>query len=200
MLMRIVTCNNLERVLISPGCQCFPAISRILLSVFYFDTDIVSFDRSEILGMIYTFISMDALYDDIVYQDMLVHNEFTIGRLIGGLFDCNLYDTMTCHKKKLPLLPVFTAVLLIIFIATVFVPIPTVVIVFLWTFGLVYGTAYLAYNFSPVCSPCNPTCLGKIPLAWASQRAQEASEGLVGLLGSVQGPLLKGSLRFCNAC
>jgi len=136
------------------------AISRILLSVFYFVTDIVSFDRSEILSMIYTFISMDALYDDIVYQDMLVHNEFTIGRLIRDLFDCNLRDTITCHKKKLPLLPVFTAMLLIIFIVTVFLPIPTVVIVFLWTFGLVYGTAYLAYNFSPVCSPRIPTCLG----------------------------------------
>jgi len=135
-------------------------ISYTLLSVFYFVTDIVSFDRSEILNKIYTFISMDALYDDMLYQDMLVHNEFTIGRLIRDLFDCNLPDTITCHKKKLPLRPVLTAVLLIIFIVTVFLPIPTVVIVFLWTFGLVYGTAYLAYNFSPVCSPRIPTCLG----------------------------------------
>jgi len=135
-------------------------ISHTLLSVFYFVTDIVSFDRSEILNMIYTFISMDALYDDVLYQDMLVRNEFTIGRLIRDLFDCNLRDTITCHKKKLPLLPVFTAVLLTIFVVTVFLPIPTVVIVLLWTFGSVYGTAYLAYNFSPVCSPRIPTCLG----------------------------------------
>ena len=114
-------------------------ISFTILTVFYTASDIMSFDRSEILVMISVFISMDALYDDDIYRDMLRHNQFTLGRLIRDLFDCNLHDTITCEKKNLPLLTVFAAIFIIILIITIFLPVPSVIVFYLWTFGLVYG-------------------------------------------------------------
>ena len=135
-------------------------ISFTILSVFYATSDLISFDRQEILSSITVFISMDALYDDAVHASMVRENQYTAGRLIRDLFDCNLRDSISCEKKNLPLLSVLVVVFVIILAITVILPVPSVVVFFMWTLGIVYGTAYLAYNFSPVCTPRIPTCLG----------------------------------------
>jgi len=135
-------------------------ISFYILSVFYTASDIMSFDRSELLSMVAGFITMDALYDDTLYTDMVRRNQFTVGRLVRDLFNCNLRDTITCQKKNLPLLAVFTVMFLITLALTILLPIPSVIVFYMWTLGLFYGTIYLAYNFSPLCTPRIPTCLG----------------------------------------
>ena len=135
-------------------------ISYSILTFFYAASDMLSFDRSQILEMVSIFISMDALYSDHIYNVMVQRNEFTAGRLIRDLFDCNLRDTISCEKKSLSLLTVFAAVFLITLLVTVMLPVPSVIVFYLWTIGLLYGTMYLAYNFSPICTPRIPTCLG----------------------------------------
>jgi len=39
-------------------------------------------------------------------------------------------------------------------------PVPSVISFFLWMIGLTWGVVYMSYNFSPLCSPRIPTCLG----------------------------------------
>jgi len=135
-------------------------ISFTMLSLFYTASDIMSFDRSELLSTITVFITMDALYNDTLYTDMVRHNQFTVGRLVRDFFSCDLRDTITCQKKNLPLLTVFSVVFLITLALTIFLPIPSVIVFYMWTVGLFSGTIYLAYNFSPLCTPRIPTCLG----------------------------------------
>jgi len=136
------------------------AFSFYVLKFFYIMTDFITFDRSAMISGVMAFTSTDALYDEEVQARMVRNNEYSVGRLMRDYFSCNLQQTITCDKKNLSLLPVFGALFIIISVLHFMLPIPTVVSFFLWTLGLTWGVVYMSYNFSPLCSPRIPTCLG----------------------------------------
>ena len=102
------------------------------------------------------FVSTDALYD----KEVLRHYEYLVGRLMKDYFSCNLQQTITCDKKNLSLLSVFGVLFVLIIVLHFMLPILSVISFFLWTLRLTWGVVYMSYNFSPLCSPCIPTCLG----------------------------------------
>ena len=77
------------------------------------------------------------------------------------MFTCNLQDSLECTKVRSPLIPVFIAIFVFIFLITFFAPIPSVVAFFLWTLGLTYGVVYVSYAYSPLCFPRIPVALGE---------------------------------------
>jgi len=135
-------------------------ISYYILRFFYAITDLVSFDRTSMMASVMAFTSTDALYDDVVREGMVHRNEYSIGRLLHDYFNCDLQQTISCDRKNMSLLPVVASLFIVISILHFVLPIPSVLSFFLWTFGLTYGVVYMSYNFSPLCSPRIPTCMG----------------------------------------
>ena len=135
-------------------------ISYVILRFFYTATDFISFDRSVLMSSVMAFTSTDALYDDLELDKMVRNNEYSIGRLLHDYFSCNLQQTISCSNKNLSLLPVGVSLFIVLLLLHLALPIPSVVSFFLWVWGLSYGILYMSYNFSPLCSPRIPTCLG----------------------------------------
>jgi len=135
-------------------------LSLYILKFFYFTTDFITFDRSAMMSGVMAFVSTDALYDETVQATMVRNNEYSIGRLMKDYFSCSLQQTISCEKKNLSLLPVFAALFIVISVVHMVLPVPSVISFFLWTIGLTWGVVYMSYNFSPLCSPRIPTCLG----------------------------------------
>ena len=135
-------------------------ISYYILRFFYAITDFVSFDRTSMMASVMAFASTDALYDKVVRDGMVRRNEYSIGRLLHDYFNCNLAQTISCDRKNMSLLPVLASLFIVISIIHFVLPIPSVLSFFLWTLGLTYGVVYMCYNFSPLCSPRIPTCMG----------------------------------------
>jgi len=135
-------------------------ISYYILRFFYAITDLVSFDRTSMMASVMAFASTEALYDDDVLDGMVRRNEYSIGRLLHDYFSCDLQQTISCDRKNMSLLPVVASLFIVISIIHFVLPIPSVVSFFLWTIGLTYGVIYMCYNFSPLCSPRIPTCMG----------------------------------------
>ena len=135
-------------------------LSLYLLKFFYVMTDFITFDRTAMMSGVVAFASTDALYDEDVYDVMVRNNEYSIGRLMKDYFSCSLQQTIACDQKNLSLLPVFGAVVIVIGTLHLILPVPAVISFFLWTLGLTWGVVYMSYNFSPLCSPRIPTCLG----------------------------------------
>ena len=135
-------------------------ISYYILRFFYAVTDLVSFNRASIMNSVMAFASMDALYNDDIHDEMVRQNEYSLGRLLKDYFTCGLKDTISCGKKNTSLLPAFVAMFLVILVVHLTLPIPSVLSFYLWTVGLTSGVVYLSYNFSPLCMPRIPTCLG----------------------------------------
>jgi len=134
--------------------------SFYVLKFFYIMTDFITFDRTAMISGVMAFTSTDALYDEEVHASMVRNNEYSVGRLMKDYFSCNLQQTVTCEKKNLSLLPVFGALFIVISVLHFMLPVPSVISFFLWTIGLTWGVVYMSYNFSPLCSPRIPTCLG----------------------------------------
>jgi len=135
-------------------------ISYYIIRFFYAITDLISFDRAFMMSSVMAFSSTDALYDDDILDEMVRKNEYSIGRLLHDYFNCGLKDTISCNSKNLSLLPVVASLFIVICIIHFVLPVPSVVSFFLWTLGLTYGVIYMSYNFSPLCSPRIPTCIG----------------------------------------
>ena len=136
-------------------------ISFYIIRFFYAMTDLISFDRSYLMTSVMAFSSTEALYDEDVRETMVRNNEYSIGRLLHDYFNCDLEQTITCGLKNQSLLPVLAAVFIVIMSLHIVLPIPSTPSFFIWTFGLTYGVVYMAYNFSPLCSPRIPTCIGQ---------------------------------------
>ena len=135
-------------------------ISYYIIRFFYAMTDLISFDRTFMMSSVMAFSSTEALFDRDVRITMVRNNEYSIGRLMHDYFHCSLEDTITCGTKNLSLLPVLAATFIVLSILHIMLPIPSVPSFFIWTIGLTYGVVYMAYNFSPLCSPRIPTCVG----------------------------------------
>ena len=135
-------------------------LSLYILRFFYFTTDFITFDRTAMMSGVMAFVSTDALYDEAVQATMVRNNEYSIGRLMKDYFSCSLRQTISCEKKNLSLLPVFGALFIVISVVHMVLPVPSVISFFLWTIGLTWGVVYMSYNFSPLCAPRIPTCLG----------------------------------------
>ena len=135
-------------------------ISYYILRFFYTSTDFIAFDRTSMMSHVMAFASTDALYDNDILDIMVRNNEYSIGRLVRDYFNCNLQETVSCNKKNLSLLPVFVALFVVISALHFMLPIPSTISFFVWTLGLTVGVVYMSYNFSPLCAPRIPTCLG----------------------------------------
>jgi len=135
-------------------------LSLYILRFFYFTTDFITFDRTAMMSAVMAFVSTDALYDTTVLATMVRNNEYSIGRLLHDYFNCGLQQTISCENKNSSLLPVFGALFIVISVVHMVLPVPSVISFFLWTIGLTWGVVYMSYDFSPLCSPRIPTCLG----------------------------------------
>lgn len=107
------------------------------------------------------FVALDAMYDDALYADMRRRNEFSLGSLARDSVQCDLDEILSCRARnsRLPVI-ILTNVVLIWLVVTL-LPVPSVVVFYLWTLGLTLGVLYMAYGFSPLCLPRVPTCLGE---------------------------------------
>ena len=112
------------------------------------------------MTLLLAFSSLSALADDELYHDMTVKNQFSLGRIIRDMLVCNFEDTIYCEKKNIRLLDSFLAMFFILLVLSFTLPIPSVLYYLMWVFGLSYGVLYLSYNFSPLCFPRIPTCMG----------------------------------------
>jgi len=135
-------------------------LSLYILRFFYFTTDFITFDRTAMMSAVMAFVSTDALYDETVLATMVRNNEYSIGRLMHDYFTCGLQQTISCEKKNLSLFPVFGALFIVISVVHMVLPVPSVISFFLWTIDLTWGVGYILYDFSRLCSPRIPTCLG----------------------------------------
>ena len=73
---------------------------------------------------------------------------------------CNLDEILTCRARNSHLPVIILTNLAFIFLAVTLLPVPSIIVFYLWTFGLTLGVLYMAYSFSPMCLPRVLTCLG----------------------------------------
>jgi len=121
----------------------------------------LTMSKASIESIFLGFVSLDPMYDNELYESMRTRNEFSIGSLIRDFFVCDLEEVLTCKARNSPLLVILVTNFLLIAAVVVLLPIPSVFVFFLWTLGLTVGVVYMAYGFSPMCSPRIPVCLGE---------------------------------------
>jgi hypothetical protein len=134
--------------------------SNSLIRIFTVSSSIIGFDYDNTISTLLAFSSIGALTNDTLYVEMTEKNQISLGRLLRDLLVCNLEDTIYCEKKNLKLFDSFVAMFMILAIVSYTLPIPSVPYYLMWVFGLSYGVLYLSYNFSALCFPRIPTCLG----------------------------------------
>jgi len=121
---------------------------------------IFNYDITQNSKYFFAFISTDALDDDELYYSLIANSQYSVGRLIRDASTCNLETTVTCDRRQIPLIMAFVLNFIFIYFLTLFFPIPSVLVFFLWTIGLTVGVLYTAYNYSPLCAPRIPICMG----------------------------------------
>ena len=107
------------------------------------------------------FLSFEAAFNATELDLQVSKNEYSLGRIVREMFSCDLDHTLNCPVVRTPLPAAFFAMFVVIFLLTFFFPIPSVIVFFLWLWGLTFGVVYLAYAFSPLCFPRIPVCLGE---------------------------------------
>jgi len=134
--------------------------SRSIISMFYTISTVAGFNYLDSTNLILSFASIEALDNETLYQEMTQKNQFSLGRITRDLLTCDFEDTIYCEKKNLKLLDSFVAMFVILLVISYTIPVPSVPYYFMWFFGLSYGVLYLSYNYSILCFPRIPTCLG----------------------------------------
>jgi len=135
-------------------------LSSGIIRIFFFFSDIVGFDYADTTHLILSFASIEALTNSTIYEEMIINNQLSLGRLTRDFMVCDFEDTIYCKKKNIKLLDSFIAIFIILLVISYTIPIPSVLYYFMWVFGLSYGVLYFSYNFSFLCFPRIPTCLG----------------------------------------
>ena len=135
-------------------------LSSSIIDMFYTVSSVAGFNYLDSTNWILSFASIDALHNETLYREMTLKNYFSLGRITRDLLTCDFEDTIYCEKKNLKLLDSFMAMFVILLIISYTIPVPSVPYYFMWVLGLSYGTLYLSYNYSILCSPRIPTCLG----------------------------------------
>ena len=105
-------------------------------------------------------LSTAEILDSDLYSQRIRNGEYTLGRIIRDMTTCSFEESINCSQKRTPLILAFCTNFVAIFIFLLLVPTPSVFIFFAWTIGLTTGVLYMSYNFSPLCFPRIPTCIG----------------------------------------
>jgi len=134
--------------------------SSSIIGMFYTISAIAGFNYLDSTNLILSFASVDALDNETLYKEMTKKNQFSLGRITRDLLTCDFEDTIYCEKKNLKLLDSFVAMFVILLVISYTIPIPSVPYYLMWVSGLSYGVLYLSYNYSILCFPRIPTCLG----------------------------------------
>jgi len=134
--------------------------SNAIIQIFSFVSGTIGFDYKNTVTLVLAFSSLSALGDDELYHEMTLKNQFSLGRIVRDMLVCDFEDTIYCEKKNIKLLDSFLAMFFVLLVLSFTLPIPSVLYYFMWVLGLSYGVLYLSYNFSPLCFPRIPTCMG----------------------------------------